>query len=249
MSQLNNYEAALIDLVTSAEHAGGPVFRTVRGVSGGYRPFLRDAIRREPMPAAFVAFIEEPTAPEVAPSRRGPQFAVMIAARNLRETGDPRGDDVDNIGAFTALASARAELDDVEIASGILLQSLSVRFLDGDDRVAVYELRYRAWPVVTKLLVPNAPEDLQATVTPETVDVTLTWELPTELVEKGDIELYKVYRKRAAESSFVIQAAVSPREFAVTLPDQPTGESLTYHVVSANEGGESDPSNAVVVVL
>jgi len=249
MSQLGDFEAAIIDAVAGAEHSGSPVFKSVRGVSGGYRPHLRDAIRREAMPAAFVAFIEEPTAPEVAPSRRGPHFVVMIAARNLRASSDPRGDDVDSIGAFTALEAARGELDDLEIETGIVLRNLSVRFLDADDRIAVYELRYRVWPVVTKLLAPNAPEDLQATVESGTANVTLDWQLPTELVEKGDIELYKIYRKRAAESAFVLQAAVGPREFAVTLIDQPTGESLTYHVVAANEGGESDPSNAVVVVL
>lgn len=249
MSQLGDYEAAIIEAVSAATHSGNPVFKTVRGASGGYRPLMRDAIRRERMPAAYVAFIDEPTAPEVNPARRGPHFAVMVAARNLREGSDPRGDDVDNLGAFTALEAARSELDDFEIDSGILLRSLSVKFLDADDRVAVYELLYRVWPVVTKLVEPNSPEDLQATVESGTANVGLAWDPPTTLVDNGDIEFYKVFRKRPAESSFVLQAAVSPREFAVTLDDQPTGESLTYYVVAANEGGESDPSNSVVVVL
>lgn len=249
MSRLGDYEAAIIDAVSAATHSGNPVFKSVRGVSGGYRPLLRDAIRRERMPAAFVAFIEEPTAPEVSPSRRGPHFAVMVAARNLREGGDPRGDDVDNLGAFTAIEETRTELDDLEVESGVVLRSLGVKFLDADDRVAMYELLYRAWPVVTKLVAPNSPEDLQATVESGTESVELAWGPPTELADNGDIEFYKVYRKRPAESSFTLQAAVSPREFSVTLPDQPTGESLTYYVVAANEGGESDPSNSVVVVL
>jgi len=249
MSHLGGYEAALVEAVAGALHSGNPVFKTVRGVSGGYRTVLRDAIRREHMPAAYVAFIEEPTAPEVNPSRRGPHFAVMIAARNLRASGDPRGDDVDNLGAFTALEAARSELDDLEIETGILLRTLSVKFLDADDRVVVYELLYRVWPVVTKLVVPNSPEDLQVTVESGTANVELSWDSPGELVDNGDIEFYKVYRKRPSEIAFILQAAVSPREFTVTLADQPTGESLTYYVVSANEGGESDPSNSVVVVL
>ncbi len=249
MSRLGDYEAAIIEALEGATHSGNPVFKRVRGVSGGYRPLMRDAIRRERMPVAFVAFIEEPTAPEVSPLRRGPHFAVMVAARNLREDGDPRSDDVDNLGAFTAMEEARAELDDLEFESGVVLRSLGVKFLDADDRVAVYELLYRVWPVVTKLVAPNSPEDLQATVESGTEDVELAWGAPTTLIDNGDIEFYKVYRKRPAESSFVLQAAVSPREFVVTLPDQPTGESLTYYVVAANEGGESDPSNSVVVVL
>lgn len=249
MSQLGDYEAAIIEALEGAMHSGNPVFKGLRGVSGGYRPVLREAIRRERMPCAFVAFIEEPTAPEVMPSRRGPHFAVTIAAQNLRAGGNPRGDDVDNLGAFTAMEAARAALDDFEIETGVVLRSLSVKFLEADERVVVYELRYRVWPVVTKLVAPNAPEDLQATVESGTANVELAWDPPTELVDNGDIEFYKVYRKRPSEGAFSLQAAASPREFAVTLEDQPTGESLMYYVVAANEGGESDPSNSVIVML
>lgn len=249
MSRLGDLETEIISAVSGAIHTGDPVFKSVRGVSGGYRPNLRDAIRRERMPAAYVAFMEEPTAPEVKPSRRGPHFAVMIASRNLREGGDPRGDDVDNLGAFTALEAARSALDDLEVEPGILLRNLSVKFLDADERVAVYELLYRVWPVVTKLVIPNAPENLQAVIESGAADVELTWSPPTELVDHGDIEFFKVFRKRPSDSAFVLQAAVSPRVFAITLEDQPTGESLTYYVVAANEGGESGPSNLVIVAL
>lgn len=153
MSELGDLENTMVSRLTAAEVSGSPVFQTVCGISGGYRVALREALRRVRMPAAYVAFIDQPTAPEVKPSVRGERFVVLVAERVLRVESDPRRGDVSSLGAFLLLEKAREQLDDYEPSPGLRLVNLHQKFIEADDRVAVYELLYRVWPIVEEGLL------------------------------------------------------------------------------------------------
>src|SRR5262245_40103095 len=114
MSRLGDYENALLARLASTMVSGEPLFRAVRGASGGYRPERRERLRRELMPAALVAFIEEPTAAETIPSRQGPRFSILVAARALRAASDPRHGSAGATGAFVLIDQVRARIDDFE---------------------------------------------------------------------------------------------------------------------------------------
>lgn len=147
MTPLAELEIGIVNRLQEALLGGERVFTVVRGVSGGYRPALRDALRRERPPAAYVAFTEEPTAPETSAATRGARLVVLVAARALRPNTDPRHDS-GTPGAFALIATVRRELDDYDIMEGLRLVNLHVKFVEADERFAVYELLYRAWPVV-----------------------------------------------------------------------------------------------------
>ena len=153
MSELGDLENTLISRLEAATHSGSPVFQVVRGVSGGYRPALREALRRERMPAAYVAFTDESTAPQVKASVRGARFVILVAERALRVESDPRHGDVSSLGTFTILEETRQQLDDYEPSAGLRLVNLHQKFVEADERVAVYELLYRVWPVVEEDLL------------------------------------------------------------------------------------------------
>lgn len=151
MSRLGDIESAIVARLAETLKEGAPVFATVRGFSGGYRPALRDAIRRERLPAAYVAFTDEQTAMGTTESRRGPTFVVLIAARMLRQGEDARHGDPPTMGAFELIDHVRNRLDNFEPGHDTLLLSILQRFVDADDRVVVYEAAYRAWPYFVAL--------------------------------------------------------------------------------------------------
>lgn len=148
MSRLGDLENALVSRVAASTSGGSPVFATVHGASGGFRPALREALSRERMPAAYVAFVEEPTSPETKPSVRGARFCVLVAATALRVGTEPRQDAAGSLGAFTLLDKVRAQLDDYQPATGLRAVNIHERFVEADERTAVYELLYRLWPIV-----------------------------------------------------------------------------------------------------
>jgi len=153
MSRLGDLENALVTRLAQAMISGLPAFEVVRGVSGGQRPAIREALRRERMPAAYVAFTEEPTAPEVRDQVRGAKFTVLLAARTLRAESDPRNGDAQSVGTFELLDVARSQLDDYVPSAGLRLLNVQEKFIEADDRQAVYELLYRVWPTNTE--TPN----------------------------------------------------------------------------------------------
>lgn len=248
MSRLGDIEDAFVSRLTAAVFNGSPLFRTVRGVSGGYRRAIREALLRETMPAAHVAFTDEPTAPETAVGRRGARFAVLVAERRLRQGSDPRRDDAAAPGAFTLLDQTRQELDGVVIVTGFLAMVLHEKFIDSDDRVAVYELLYRVQAIVAAAQAPGVPETLQAFVGPTGGDVTLSWSAAPPLPAEGEPQFYNVYRRLPTDSGFVLQEAVSKDALSALLSGQPTGKTIQYHMTAENAGGESGASNVVVVV-
>ncbi|MFQ5412513.1 MAG: phage protein Gp37 [Phycisphaerae bacterium] len=148
MSRLGDLETAIVDRLAQAMIQGAPAFQSVRGVSGGNRRSNLDALRRERMPAARVGFTEDPTAPEVRDAVRGAKFAVLVGARSLRAGTDPRNGDSFTTGAFELMDAVRAELDNLEPITGFRLLNLHEKFVDADDRVAIYESLYRVWPIV-----------------------------------------------------------------------------------------------------
>ncbi|MCG8405123.1 MAG: DUF1834 family protein [Phycisphaerales bacterium] len=150
MSRLGDLENTIVSKLSQAAISGEPAFATVRSVSGGNRPALREALRRERMPAAFVAFTDEPTAPEIRDQVRGAKFVVLVAARALRVASDPRHGDSDTVGTFGLLEASRSELDNYEPSAGFRLVNVHEKFVDADDRFAIYELLYRVWPVVNE---------------------------------------------------------------------------------------------------
>ncbi|HWL94465.1 MAG TPA: phage protein Gp37 [Phycisphaerae bacterium] len=150
MSRLGDFENEIVDRLETATVSGSAAFARIVGASGGWRPANRDAIFRERMPAAYVAFVEEPAAPEVRDAVRGAKFVVLIAARSLRVDGDARHGETGETGAFALIDAVRAVLDDYEIDDGLQLVCVHVRFVEADARSAVYELLYRVWPVVAE---------------------------------------------------------------------------------------------------
>lgn len=249
MSQLGDLENALVTRLTAATLAGSPVFQTVRGVSGGFRPAIREAIRRERMPAAYVAFTDEPTAPEVKTAVRGSRFVVLVADRALRVESDPRHGDVNSLGAFTSLEQARLELDGYEPVGGLRLLNLHQKFVEADDRVAVYELLYRVWPVPPEVLAPAAPSFLQAFAGDSDDEVRLTWQAPVESDKAGKQDYYRIYRKLPSDSEFILHETTSKDDTEKTLTGQPSAVVLQYHITAANTGGEGSASNTVMVFL
>lgn len=153
MSRLGDLENAIIARLSVATISGSPAFATVQGVSGGSRPAIREAMRRQRMPAAFVTFTDEPTAPEVRDQVRGAKFSVLVAAQTLRAESDPRNGDALSVGVFQLLDVVRAQLDDYAPTSGLRLLSLLEKFVEADDRLAIYEAAYRVWPTVDE--TPN----------------------------------------------------------------------------------------------
>ncbi len=148
MSRLGDLETVIVDRLALAMIQGTPAFESVRGVSGGNRRLNLDALRRERMPAARVGFTEDPTAPEVRDTVRGAKFAVLIGAQSLRAGSDPRNGDSLTIGAFALMDAVRTELDNFEPITGFRLLNLHEKFIEADDRVAIYESLYRVWPIV-----------------------------------------------------------------------------------------------------
>lgn len=148
MSRLADLENQLVSRLATATLSNSPLFVTVQGVSGGYRPAIREALQRERMPTAMVAFIEETINPETKQSSRGAKFVVLLAARSLRMESNPRHGDDDAIGAMTLLEQARQELDGFEPTTGYRLVGLHEKFIEANDRIAVYELAYRVSPII-----------------------------------------------------------------------------------------------------
>lgn len=146
MSRIGDLENAIVARLATALVGGAPAFAVVKGHSGGYRPALSEAIRRERLPAAYVAFSYEPVSPETPDIERGPQFRVLVATRMLRGGDDPRHGDGAAPGAFELMDVVRARLDLHEPNGDVQLQCLFERFVEADDRAAIYEIGYRAWP-------------------------------------------------------------------------------------------------------
>ncbi|MBX3395963.1 MAG: DUF1834 family protein [Phycisphaerae bacterium] len=154
MSRLGDFENSIVERLGTAQIGATAAFRTVEGASGGRRPWNREALARERMPAAYVAFLEEPTAPETRAILRGPRFAVLIGSRSSRLVSDPRHGDSGSAGAFALIDAARGVLDGFEIDGGLELVCLQVRFVEADERSVVYELVYRIGAIVED--VPSA---------------------------------------------------------------------------------------------
>ena len=147
MSRLGNIESGIISRLSAAMIGGNAAFETMVGASGGNRAAIRAALRRERMPAAYVSFIDEPLGPEVRAEVRGAKFTVLVADQTLRPASNPRQGDGSTPGTFALLESARNVLDDYSPDQGVRLVAIHERFIEADDRVGIYELLYRAWPI------------------------------------------------------------------------------------------------------
>ncbi|HPF37338.1 MAG TPA: DUF1834 family protein [Phycisphaerae bacterium] len=156
MSQLGDIESAIITRLSTATIAGQPAFATLAGAGGGNRPANRATIRRLRMPAALVSFVEAPLAPETRSEIRGARFSVLVADQSLRAASDPRQGDTTTSGVFALIDVARQKLDDFGVASGVRLVVVESRFIDADERVGIYELLYRAWPIDE--VIPTTPQ-------------------------------------------------------------------------------------------
>ncbi len=155
MSRLGDWETAIVSELQSIKVAGVTIFRTVRGVSGGARPALREALLREALPGAYVGFTFEPTAPETNILRIGPVYSVLVAARTLRVGSDPRVGDGSTPGGLELIDHVRGALDNF-IPDGLSqLNSLSVSFEYADERAVIYELMYRVYPFFEAAPIPE----------------------------------------------------------------------------------------------
>lgn len=143
MSQLEDIESALVTRIAETYAIGGhPLLAVVRGTSGSLRAATQEELLREQMPAAYVAFTDQSTAPDVFSP--GPRFSVYVATRSLRLTSNPRFGDAESRGAYDVIEALRARLDNFPITQDAVLQPIHVRFVAADDRSVIYELQYRA---------------------------------------------------------------------------------------------------------
>lgn len=249
MALLADIEDALVARLADWELSESPVFAAVRGASGGYRPALRDALRREVLPAAYVAFIDEPTAPETALAKRGPRFSVLVAARSLRIGSDPRHDDVEALGAFTLIEQVRLALDGFEPADDHVAEPLHQKFLDADDRVAVYELLYRIHSVPEPVPAPGEPGTLDWHRQTEPDALELSWSAPEDGPDTGAVDFYRIYRKIEGEEAYVLYETAVKNATSRLLTGQAVGQSMDFYVTAVNVGGEGPDSNAITVML
>lgn len=151
MSRVGDLENAIVSRLATATISGAPAFATVRGVSGRYRPALGAALRRERLPAAYVAFTSESIAPETFDYDRGARFAILIATRMLQAGQNPRHGNASTRGVFELMDTVRSRLDFYEPDNDVQLQCLYERFVDGDDSTVIYAIGYRAWPFFQQL--------------------------------------------------------------------------------------------------
>ncbi len=193
--------------------------------------------------------LDEPTAPETPVGRKGAQFAVLVAACALRAGSDPRHGDADATGAFDLLDVVRTQLDDYVPVAGVKAVNLRERFVEADERCAVYESLYRIEPVTTQEQRPPAPETLLAFDGESGGEVDLSWAAGKLVDGTDEPVLYNIYRKRSGESVFTLQDAVPAETPSVTLPGQPAEETLQYHVTGENAGSEGPASNVVVIIV
>ena len=157
MSRLGDFENTIVARVAAGTIFGSPAFSTVRGYAGGDRPLLREAIRHERPPAAFICFTYEPLSPETPDYNHGPQFKVFVIAEMLRSGQDARHGDATARGAFALIDSVRTQLDWYEPNPDTQLQCLYARFIDANERYVLYELGYRAWPFFLASVVAGDP--------------------------------------------------------------------------------------------
>ena len=130
MSRIGDLETAIVTRIAAATSGGSPIFAVVRGASGPGKAVLRDRLKRERPPAAYVTFIREPTDFLTDPSRLGPQFSVLVAARMLRQTSNPRQGDSTALGAFALIDTVKTQLDNYAPSSAYQLQSTEISFVD-----------------------------------------------------------------------------------------------------------------------
>lgn len=155
MSRLGDWETAIVEQLASLKVGGVPVFKTVRGVSGGARPALRAGLLREALPGAYVGFTFEPTAPETNILRIGPVYSVLVAARALRVGSDARVGDGSTPGGLALIDQVRGALDNFVPDGLSQLNSLSVSFEYADERSVIYELMYRVYPFFEATPIPE----------------------------------------------------------------------------------------------
>jgi len=148
MSRLADIEAALVARLASIPGAGAPLLTTVRGASGAFRSEIRQALSRERLPAAYVSYLDEKPAGGDRGGEGMPRFAILVADRALRLAADPRSGEAEGRGCFELIEGVRQALDDYFPLAGSALAWLSQRFVDADDRQAVFEVLYRLEPVL-----------------------------------------------------------------------------------------------------
>jgi hypothetical protein len=174
---------------------------------------------------------------------------VLVADQTLRAESNPRHGDVSTVGTFTLLDKVAEQLDDYEPSVGLRLVQLHRRFVEADDRMAVYELLYRVWPIVEPELPPEAPASLKAYTGQNPGEVGLSWYATAASASNGEPDFYRVYRKTSSEGGFVLHETVAKNAKEILLSNQPIGVTLQYCVSAANTGGEGEMSNTVVLVL
>lgn len=246
MSRLGDLESAIVTRLAGATISGSPAFAIVKGVSGDYRAALRDAMLRERTPSAFVAFVKEPTAPETWPDQLGARFTILVVARALRQTSNPRLGDSSAHGAFTLIDTVKTRLDHYAIVTGIQLINLDITFRDADDRAAIYELHYRAWPIFA-LAAPAAPTNLAEAASGQQNMMKLVWTAPTPSATDGVPDFYRIYRKASGDASFKLFETGVKTPTSKLFTSQAFGTTVQYYVTAVNVAGESTASNTLTV--
>jgi hypothetical protein len=193
-----------------------------------------------------VTIVKEPTAPETLYDRLGARFSVFVAASSLRQTSNPRLGDSTARGAFTLIDTVKTQLDHYVAASSVELLNLEILFRDADDRHAIYELIYRAWPLFA-YAVSAAPSNLAETASGQQNMMKLVWTAPTESPTTGRPDFYRIYRKGPSDTSFKLHETGVKTPTSKTFAAQALDTTVQYYVTAVNIAGESAASNTLTV--
>jgi hypothetical protein len=241
VSRLGDHENQIISRLATATLGGGPLFAVVRGFTGGDRPALHEALRRERMPAAYAAFTGELTSQSAALEARGPNFSVFVAARALRTTSNPRHGDAGNTGAFVLIDQVGALLDGYEPLPGTRFEKLGIKFIEADERTAIYRLSYRVEPPLA--VAPGAPQNLAETPSGVPGMMKFAWQAPAVSGSAGPAEFYRLYKKGPGDASFKLFETAAKDPTSKLLSAQAIGQLVGYYVTAVNVAGEGPGSN------
>jgi len=146
-SRLGDIENAIIDRLRGSLPGTDIEFANLAAYGGGNRPALRAAIQRLQPPAAVVGFVEEPRGPETRELVRGARFSIFVADRSLRLNENASSGGSDSDGTYALIDVVASRLANYNLGSGLRLIESYVRFIEADERTAIHEIAFRAWPI------------------------------------------------------------------------------------------------------
>jgi|GEM_PF-1967620 len=146
-SRLGDIENAIIDRLRGSLPGTDIEFASLAAYGGGNRPAMRAAIQRLQAPAALVGFVDEARGPETRELVRGARFSVFVADRSLRLNENASSGGTGTNGTYALVDVVAGRLANYSLGNGLRLIETQIRFIESDERTAIHEIAYRAWPI------------------------------------------------------------------------------------------------------